>query len=443
MKKIIHYCFLPILYFCFIAVLIVFRIQFVASVWEGYRILAVPVNVSEKNVLEKLKSKGINDIISISSVSLYQKNKIVPVTNFELSYKESIKKYFFDEQQQYSLFYLKESANLSTSLKLLIKETGSSWRIERISFFAILILIFPFGFSIIFFVLSKRKLLYFAMQLPFLVLCCGSTEFPATLCASIFPVVAYTIQHYWQRPGWVHFLIGDFVTVTLVLVMLSVLILAVPFEKDIRIAFLGLSAFLASSCAICFFHFFSKNKKQKGFVLINSAQTVSFSQKSKIELMLFAVLTFIVLGLSFAAKDRFFSSGGLKGLSLPVPHEFTKNHGFSYSAYETLVTSETQVRTLPDLADFVILNWKTDVLPYVSLNGNFPPAYVGSEVSMPVYEYDEESGRVSTERKILYTFDESYFTSVISKIASKQVPSVEKLLFAQKHFVTVAYKQFR
>ena len=76
MKKIIHYCFLPILYFCFIAVLIVFRIQFVASVWEGYRILAVPVNVSEKNVLEKLKSKGINDIISISSVSLYQKIKL-------------------------------------------------------------------------------------------------------------------------------------------------------------------------------------------------------------------------------------------------------------------------------------------------------------------------------------------------------------------------------
>ena len=121
-----------------------FRIQFVASVWEGYRILAVPVNVSEKNVLEKLKSKGINDIISISSVSLYQKNKIVPVTNFELSYKESIKKYFFDEQQQYSLFYLKESANLSTSLKLLIKETGSSWRIERISFFCYINFDFPF-----------------------------------------------------------------------------------------------------------------------------------------------------------------------------------------------------------------------------------------------------------------------------------------------------------
>ena len=62
---------------------------------------------------------------------------------------------------------------------------------------------------------------------------------------------------------------------------------------------------------------------------------------------------------------------------------------------------------------------------------------------MPVYEYDEDSGRVSTERKILYTFDESYFASVLSKIASSSEPSVEKMLFEQKHFVTVAYKQFR
>ena len=83
------------------------------------------------------------------------------------------------------------------------------------------------------------------------------------------------------------------------------------------------------------------------------------------------------------------------------------------------------------------------MLPYVSLNTAFPPAYSNSEVSMPVYEYDEDSGRVSTERKILYTFDESYFDSVLAKVASSPKPSVEKMLFAQKHFVTVAYKQFR
>lgn len=442
MKK-VFCCILPALYICFTALLIVFRIQFVASTWEGYRILAVPSSVSEKAVLKELESQGISGTLSISSKSLCPKNELTPVTSFAINYKDTIKKYFYDETQQHNLYYLKESRNLSTSLKQIIKKNGSTWRVERISFFAVLILIFPFSISVIFFVLSKRKLLYLFLQLPFLVFCCGSAEFAAALCASVFPIVAYSIQYYWQRPGWVNFLISDLVTVVLILAMLSALILTVPFTKDFRIIFLGLFAFFASACAFCFFYFWNKNKKQTGFILINSAQTVSFSLKSKLELTALSALMAGILALSFIAKDRFFSSGGLAGLSLPVPHEYSKNAGFSYASYENLVTSESPARALPDLADFVNLSWKTDVLPYVSLNAKFPPAYSGSEVSMPVYEYDEDSGRVSTERKILYTFDESYFASVLAKIDSSPEPSVEKMLFSQKHFVTVAYKQFR
>ena len=443
MKKVFFYCILPLLYVTFISLLVILRIQFVASTWKGYRILAVPSSVSEKNVLKELEEQGINNTLSISSKSLCPKNELTPVTSFTLDYKDTIKKYFFDETQQYSLYYLKESRNLSTSLNQILKKNGSTWRVERISLFAVLILIVPFSISIIFFVLSKRKLLYLLLQLPFLIFCCGSAEFAAALCASIFPVVAYSIQYYWQRPGWINFLISDLVTVVLILVILSSLILTVPFTKNFRIIFLGLFTFFASACALCFFFFLDKNKTSSGFILINSAQTVSFTLKSKLELTALTALTIGVLALSFVAKDRFFSSGGLAGLSLPVPHEYSKNAGFSFSSYENLVTSESQARTLPDLADFVNLNWKTEVLPYVSLNAKFPPAYAGSEVSMPVYEYDEDSGRVSTERKIMYTFDESYFASVLSKIASSSEPSVEKMLFEQKHFVTVAYKQFR
>ena len=443
MKKVFFYCILPAVYICFISLIIIFRIQFVASIWEGYRILAVPSAVSEKKVINELESHGITDTLSISTESLCPKNEMTPVTSFGLSYKDSIKKYFFDETQQYSLFYLKESRNLSTNLKQIMKKNGSTWRVERISVFAVLILIFPFSISIIFFILSKRKLLYFFLQLPFLVFCCSSTEFAAALCASIFPIVAYSIQYYWQRPGWINFLISDLVTVVIVLIMLTSLILTVPFTKNLRIIFLGLFSFFAATCPLFFFHFIDQNKKQTGFILINSAHTVAFTLKSKLQLTVLSALMAGILALSFVAKDRFFSSGGLAGLSLPVPHEYYKNAGFSYMVFENLVTSETQARALPDLADFVNLNWKTDVLPYVSLNTAFPPAYSNSEVSMPVYEYDEDSGRVSTERKILYTFDESYFDSVLAKVASSPKPSVEKMLFAQKHFVTVAYKQFR
>lgn len=443
MKKVFHYCILPLLYISFLTLLIIFRIQFVSSIWQDYRVLAVPAAVSEKDVLKTLEECGIKDTISISSESMCPKNEITPVTGFELAYKEAIQNYFFDESKSNNLYYIHESANLGTRLKTLMKKVDADWKVERISVFALLILIFPFGFSIVFFVLSKRKLLYTFLQLPFLVFCCGSAEFAAALCASVFPIVAYSIQYYWQRPGWVHFLIGDLVTVVLVLAMLSSLILTVPFSRNLRIVFLGLSAFAGAACALWFFYFIDQNKTKTGFILINSANTVAFSLKSKLEFLALAVLTFGVLCLSFIAKDRFFSSGGLKGLSIPAPHEYAKSGVFSYYIYENLVTSENQTRTLPDLADFVTLYWKTEVFPYVSLNEKFPQAYSGSEVSVPVYEYDEDSGRVSTERKILYTFDESYFSSVLLKVASQTEPSVEKLLFAQKHFVTVAYKQFR
>ena len=108
MKKVFCYCILPILYICFISLLIIFRIQFVASTWEGYRILAVPVSVSEKKVLNELESQGITDVISFSSVSMCPKNELTPVTSFEMSYREAVKKYFFDETQQNNLFYVKD-----------------------------------------------------------------------------------------------------------------------------------------------------------------------------------------------------------------------------------------------------------------------------------------------------------------------------------------------
>ena len=107
MKKVFCYCILPILYICFISLLIIFRIQFVASTWEGYRILAVPVSVSEKKVLNELESQGITDVISFSSVSMCPKNELTPVTSFEMSYRESIKNYFLFERIWKSRFKIK------------------------------------------------------------------------------------------------------------------------------------------------------------------------------------------------------------------------------------------------------------------------------------------------------------------------------------------------
>ncbi|MBO7135988.1 MAG: hypothetical protein J6V73_05110, partial [Spirochaetaceae bacterium] len=95
MKKVFFYCILPLLYVTFISLLVIFRIQFVASTWKGYRILAVPSSVSEKNVLKELEEQGINGTLSISSKSLCPKNELTPVTSFTLDYKDTIKKYFF------------------------------------------------------------------------------------------------------------------------------------------------------------------------------------------------------------------------------------------------------------------------------------------------------------------------------------------------------------
>ncbi len=443
MKKFLS-IFLPVLFYS-AAFLVIFllKAQFTSSVWEGYRVLAVPAQIEEEKVLDKLQNHGINSVLSLSLQSPVYTNPMCPVTTFGQNYADAVKSFYFDFDKAHQIYYIEENADLSRKIPALLKDDVSGWKIEHISTFSRLILILPVLFSLGFFIAAKRKIMFLLMQAPFLFFCACSPSFVPCFCASVFAILAYTIQFYWKKPGWLNFLLKDLLCQFLLICVLSFAIASAFYGNGIKIAASGILALIASFLMFFALHVIDKSKKSAGFIFINSAQVCSFSIKRRLEFAGLVILSAILLCLAFIANARFFSTGGLSGLTIPVPEEYTKSKDFSFNSYELLASSETSQRQLPDLCNYIDLRWQTDTFPYVPLYANVNSPFAGDEVCLPAFSYQDKSGRVTTERKIMYTFDEAYYNKILDELALGKINGAEYLLFAQKHFVTVNYKYFR
>ncbi len=442
MKKFLS-IFFPILFYlaAFIAIFLL-KAQFTSSVWEGYRVLAVPAHIGEDRVLQKLKNHGINSVLSLSLQDGVYTNPMCPVTDFGQNYAGAVKSFYFDFDRAHQIYYIEENADLSAKISALFKDDVSGWKIERISTFSRLILILPALLSLAFFIASKRKLMFLLMQAPFMFFCVCSPSFVPCFCASVFSILAYTIQFYWKKPGWLNFLLKDLLCQFLLVCVLSFSIAAVFYGGGIKIAAGGIFSVIAGFLIFFALHAIDKSKKNAGFIFINSAQVCSFSLRRRLEFTGLVIFSAIVLSLAFIANSRFFSTGGLSGLTIPVPEEYIKSKDFSFNSYQLLASSETSQRKLPDLCSYIDLRWQTDTFPYVPLYANIEGPFAGNEVCVPAFNYQDKSGRVTTERKIMYTFDEAYYNKILDELALGKINGAEHLLFAQRHFVTVNYKYF-
>ena len=180
MKKFLS-IFLPVLFYS-AAFLVIFllKAQFTSSVWEGYRVLAVPAQIEEEKVLDKLQNHGINSVLSLSLQNPVYTNPMCPVTTFGQNYADAVKSFYFDFDKAHQIYYIEENADLSRKISALLKDDVSGWKIEHISTFSRLILILPVLFSLGFFIAAKRKIMFLLMQAPFLFFCACAAAARAT-----------------------------------------------------------------------------------------------------------------------------------------------------------------------------------------------------------------------------------------------------------------------
>ena len=415
-----------------------FRLRNETPVWKNYRVLCVRRTISEKNVLTKLESVGIYDTVTLKNQNSYGESMFCPVVPFAQDYVDSFFPFFFDEDRTYQIYYLPITVDLNKKLeKLFSSESITDWKLENVSTVSYWILLIPAIVSIFFFILGRKKFLFFIMQIPFLYLSFFSPQFYELTVTVLFALIAFYIQHFFKKPDWIKFLLTD-----PVFLLITAAFAILPFFSGIKSFLLIYGTFLVSASFFFLYLYFYQKSSVIKYIYIASARTVAFTLRQKSEFLFIGLCSFFIISGFFFLKGKIFSAGGLDGLSIPCPKEYNGSVDFSIDSYETLVASRPE-GSLADLGDYVSYKWKKDIFPFVSMNRELPPAQKGTSVLYQHYKENIEEKRIRYSEETVFTFNNDYVTTKVSELDQSKEATVEKLLFEQKKFIAVCYAGIR
>lgn len=436
MKKNLPYAIYPLCALLCFVLLFCFRSQKENTLWQNYKVLVVPMRCNANDVAKTLHEAGISAITPLNS-TCYVANKYAPIVNFDDEYTTEIKKYFYDESKNYQIFYLKDEPQLQKKVQKLFfdKELTSGWRFETNSSVGYFGAIVPFIVAIVFFVLCKKRIFFVLAQVSFLLASVFSPMVQTCSIACVSAVIIYYVQHFWQKPSWIEYLKKD-----IFLRICAVLLVALAFSAGFKsLLFFALAIVPSIALILCYYRYSEENKSV--YTFITSAKTNRLSIKQKLYLASTLMASMLVLISFFAIKAQFFATGGLNGLSIPVPTQYNSESGFSHSRYEELVQQEKRSRSLPNLAHFIELKWYSAVYPYLPVSLPLEKPIFGAKVSIKEYHFEQKTSAIKESKKELFVFDDAYLQSVFDEIALHPF-TAEYLLAQQQQFVTVAYKQF-
>ena len=92
-----------------VVILVVFIRLPATSLWRGFNLVYVPVEVQEELVLQALEEAGVNEVITLSNQMVPLVSPYAPVQSIvsvEYSYLQQRKNYFFDRSKEIQLYYI-------------------------------------------------------------------------------------------------------------------------------------------------------------------------------------------------------------------------------------------------------------------------------------------------------------------------------------------------
>ena len=90
-----------------VVILVVFIRLPTSSLWRGFNLVYVPVEVQEEVVLQALAEAGVNEVITLSNQMTPLVSSYAPVqsiVNVEYSYLQQRRNYFFDRSRGMQLY---------------------------------------------------------------------------------------------------------------------------------------------------------------------------------------------------------------------------------------------------------------------------------------------------------------------------------------------------
>ena len=445
MKPSVSIVFASLLAFISAIILVVCIRLPVSSLWKGYNILYVPVELEEQVVLQALESVGIEEVVSLSKQQQPVYSTFAPVQSIvstQHSYLRQRENYFFDRSRQMQLFYVPTVAmdraqvavdflqslpgGLNTGLE---GKTTYPWIVPLVVFLVFLILV----------VLSQAKsFMLTAGFFPLLFSVC-IPSYSGASGAILLLYCFFLCSTFWKRKE------------ILKAIKKSALILLFGFAS-IPVAFIGswkegllFLVTIVASLALCYILVNFAPKKSKGFmpVPIRSARLVSLVSSVASFTLFIPAVAATILSVSLLFFGYFPSDTSINGLFLPAPARYTDTVSFDTISFEDNGQQVYLEEELPSLVHYVDWVWDTLTYSYRSLHELqvFELVSAGETLLLPSYRVNHE-GIIQEEYTPVYSLNDAFISSVMEGIQDGAF-QIEAVLKKQNCFTSVVYRRMR
>lgn len=414
----------------------------VSSLWRGYSVVYVPVEVEESLVLEALGASGIRDIISLSSQRVPLVSSYAPVqsiTRPEHSYLRQRENYFFDRSRQMRLYYVPHRymvQAVSAVGRLHGWSGGEGAGIEgRMVYPWIVPLISAVAYTALVFLSQSRIFMVAAGLFPLLFSCCVPSYSGAG--ASVLLMYGlYLCSPFWGRKDMLRAALKSPLILLFCLAGLLAGLVASLQEG------LLLAVALAGSLALC--HLLLRySLSPRGFFLvpIRSAPLVSVVSSVGLPTLLIPAGAAAALSVALFFQGHSPVDNALNGLFLPAPARYTDAMTFDSASFQGDGQDARLGEELPSLVHYVDWVWDTLTYPYRSLHDSAVRrlASVGETVLVPSYEMTD-GGLIQEQLSDVQTLDEAFITAAIEGIRDDSL-QIERVLKTQNCFTSVVYRR--
>lgn len=415
----------------------------IRSVWEGYRILIVPLTVNEQSVIDVL-SKSHIEFCTEANSKIENTNLKVPVIPQLETFNTSLKPWFTDEAQNSRFFYLKESTLLDKKIKKITKQTNLIDFFEQSGAYNYLSPFLCILFLIALSILYKKT--FFLFFLPFALIGAWLNTFQGYFISFFCILCVWFIEN---TVGFrsIKFLKKPYLNQILPIFIITFIFLSVIlFITGLKACIYFFLAFLQIVSLININKHVEKKVKYMlskkrlhprfKYTIINPFFSKISVIKKENGLILLFFFIFLTLGiLLFRTNSAFLAKKNISSISVPSPVGYTQKSGFGILPYTSFLEHKNALG-LPDLSDFICMHWIIESAFWNRTQGTQNRPSVDTEIEWNSY-FEGIDGKIMKIKKTMISFDEDFIYSMISKSTNP----LERMLIEQNRFLAVEKKR--
>lgn len=428
-------------------IMVLFPVHTTDTCWKEYRILAVSPPDHEQELVTRLSTAGIGHIVTESNSMLPRGNPLSPVQPFIDEANRLRSRWFYNPESGLRFFFVPDTPHLERVIESAFASQPVSWYLEGTASFFLLLLVPPLLLIAAGLFVQKNRLAGVLGSVPAVILAgtwntmAGMTGASLIVCTVIaLSDVLHEGSFELTGPQRVERVKRNPFLFSPVLVALVIALFngghsfALFFMAILATGSVFLLVYLVPAVPVFSEYLGLLHRRRFRCVPIHPHTLYRSGHVNRSMIVILAGVLILsgapsaILSSTGSGKSSF---SGEECLYLPIPAGYTDQVGFTPETFESFLRIRSDSE-LPDLADFLAVQWKMTIFPWTDYRNRLYPPAVGEQMVVYDYLFDEQQGRLLPMARVVAEFDREF----IKKTLAGNTTPLEKMLLEQGRFVS-------